>query len=86
MSAAAHHCVQRRIDLLFTMSDNARARDCILRFRQQVLKDGSLRPEEMDVIDRKNKEKVDLAVIFAEQSPLPAPAELYTDVFVTEPQ
>ena len=24
VSAAAHHCVQRRIDLLFTMSDNTR--------------------------------------------------------------
>jgi pyruvate dehydrogenase E1 component alpha subunit len=62
--------------------DAARGRDCIRRFRQQVLRDGSLSSEELDAIDKKNKEKIDLAVIFAEQSPLPNPAELYTDVLV----
>lgn len=66
--------------------DSARARDCIKRFRESVLHDGSLRLRELDAIDKKNKEKLDLAVIFAEQSPLPDPAELYTDVYVTEPQ
>ena len=66
--------------------DAARARDCIKCFREQVLNDGSLRPEELEAIDKKNKEKMDLAVIFAEQSPLPDPGELYTDVYVTEPQ
>lgn len=64
--------------------DGARERDCIKRFREQVLKDGSLDAEELDDIDRRNKEKIDLAVIFAEQSPLPPLADLYTDVFVTE--
>jgi pyruvate dehydrogenase E1 component alpha subunit len=64
--------------------DAARDRDCIKRFRDQVLNDGSCQPEELDAIDEKNKEKIDLAVIFAEQSPLPDPSELYTDVFVPE--
>lgn len=64
--------------------DTARERDCIKRFREQVLSDGTLDAEELDAMDRKNKEKIDLAVIFAEQSPLPLPAELYTDVFVGE--
>jgi len=66
--------------------DSARARDCIKRFREIVLLDRSLQLQELDAIDKKNKEKLDLAVIFAEQSPLPDPAELYTDVYVTEPQ
>ena len=64
--------------------DAARERDCIKHFREQVLGDGSLDAEELDAIDKKNKEKIDLAVIFAEQSPLPQPAELYTDVYVRE--
>jgi TPP-dependent pyruvate/acetoin dehydrogenase alpha subunit len=64
--------------------DAARERDCIKRFREQVLQNGSLHPEELVAIDKKNKEKMDLAVIFAEQSPLPDPSELYTDVYVTE--
>jgi acetoin:2,6-dichlorophenolindophenol oxidoreductase subunit alpha len=64
--------------------DAARDRDCIKRFREQVLADGSLQPEELDAIDKKNIEKLDLAVIFAQQSPLPDPAELYTDVYVPE--
>lgn len=66
--------------------DTARERDCIKRFRERVLSDGSLKREELDTLDQKNKEKVDLAIIFAEQSPLPEPAELYTDVFVAETQ
>jgi len=66
--------------------DSARARDCIRRFRESVLHDRSLQLQELDAIDKKNKERLDLAVIFAEQSPLPDPAELYTDVYVTEPQ
>jgi pyruvate dehydrogenase E1 component alpha subunit len=64
----------------------ARERDCIKRFREQVLCEGTLAAEELNAIDKKNKEKIDLAVIFAEQSPLPHPAELYTDVYVTEPR
>jgi pyruvate dehydrogenase E1 component alpha subunit len=64
----------------------ARERDCIKRFREQVLGNGSLTAEELDVIDKQSKEKIDLAVIFAEQSPLPNSAELYTDVFVTGAQ
>ncbi|HEV2194386.1 MAG TPA: thiamine pyrophosphate-dependent dehydrogenase E1 component subunit alpha [Candidatus Acidoferrum sp.] len=62
--------------------DAARERDCIKRFREQVLNDGSLQQEELNTVDKENKEKIDFAVIFAEQSPLPDPAELYTDVFV----
>ena len=64
--------------------DAARARDCIKRFREQVLSDGSLQLQELNAIDQQNREKLNQAILFAEQSPLPALAELYTDVFVTE--
>jgi pyruvate dehydrogenase E1 component alpha subunit len=66
--------------------DAARERDCIKRLREHILNDGSLRPEELDALERNNTEKLNQAVSFAEQSPLPAPFELYTDVFVTEAQ
>ncbi len=65
--------------------DAARARDCIERFREQVLRGGLLTQEELAAIDVKNRGKIDQAVAFAEASPLPDPAELHTDVFVTEP-
>lgn len=62
----------------------ARERDCIRRFREQVLGTGLLTHEELAAIDAVNREKMDQAVAFAEASPLPDPAELYTDVFVGE--
>jgi acetoin:2,6-dichlorophenolindophenol oxidoreductase subunit alpha len=64
--------------------DAARARDCITRFRGQVLSDGLLTREDLAAIDAKNREAIDHAVAFAEASPLPDVAELYTDVFVRE--
>lgn len=62
----------------------ARERDCIKLFREHVLRSGLLAEEELAAIDAKNREKIDQAVAFAEASPLPEPAELYTDVFVRE--
>ena len=64
--------------------DAARERDCIKRFRGQVLSNGLLSQEELAAIDAQNGEKIDQAVAFAEASSLPDAAELYTDVFVTE--
>lgn len=64
----------------------ARGRDCIQRFRKQVLDQGLLRPEELDAIDARNRKKIDEAVAFAEASPLPQPADLFTDVYVPEPE
>jgi pyruvate dehydrogenase E1 component alpha subunit len=62
----------------------ARARDCIQGFRKQMLSGGTLDREELDAIDAQNRKKIDEAVTFAEASPLPQPADLLTDVFVTE--
>jgi pyruvate dehydrogenase E1 component alpha subunit len=66
--------------------ETARSRDCIVRFRKEMLATGSLSQEEMDLIDTKNREKIDAAVAFAEKSPLPQPADLFTDVYVQQPE
>ena len=60
----------------------ARARDCILGFRELMRATGWLTQEELDAIDARNRKKLDEAVAFAETSPLPDLAELYTDVYV----
>jgi len=62
----------------------ARGRDCIRRFREQLLRQRALGQEELDAIDAGNRKKMDDAVAFAEASPLPLPAELLTDVYVTD--
>jgi acetoin:2,6-dichlorophenolindophenol oxidoreductase subunit alpha len=64
--------------------DEARSRDCIARFREQMLSDGALSREDMDLIDTGNRKKIDEAVAFAESSPLPQRADLLTDVYVPE--
>jgi TPP-dependent pyruvate/acetoin dehydrogenase alpha subunit len=64
----------------------ARARDCIKRFREQVLAHGLLSAAELDAVDARNRALIDEAVAFAEASPLPEPAELYTDVYVPRRQ
>jgi pyruvate dehydrogenase E1 component alpha subunit len=64
----------------------ARARDCITRFREQVLERGLLSAAELDAVDARNRALIDEAVAFAEASPLPEPAELYTDVYVPRRQ
>jgi acetoin:2,6-dichlorophenolindophenol oxidoreductase subunit alpha len=64
--------------------NSARERDCIKRLRERVVDDGLLPVEELDLIDLKNREKMDAAVRFAETSPTPEPAELFTDIYVEE--
>ncbi len=60
----------------------ARERDCIRRFREQMLDQHLLKAEELDAIEAGNRKKIDEAVAFAEASPLPEPADLFTDVYV----
>jgi pyruvate dehydrogenase E1 component alpha subunit len=66
--------------------ETARSRDCIQLFRKHVLGQELLTSEELDAIDAKNRKKLDDAVAFAEASPLPQPADLFTDVYVSEPK
>src|SRR5690348_1108584 len=56
--------------------DEARSRDCIARFREQMLSGGALSGEDMGLIDTENRSKIDQAVAFAESSPLPHAADL----------
>jgi len=60
----------------------ARDRDCIRRFREQMLDQHLLMATELDAIESANRKKIDEAVAFAESSPLPQPADLFTDVYV----
>jgi len=63
----------------------ARARDCIDRFRQEVLRRGLLTEEELSAIDRQVKTQVDEAVEYGRRSPLPTPDLVTTDVYVSYP-
>jgi pyruvate dehydrogenase E1 component alpha subunit len=63
----------------------ALARDCIKRFREELLGNGRASENELDEIDTKNTALIDEAVEFAKDSPLPDVSELYTDVYVPEP-
>jgi pyruvate dehydrogenase E1 component alpha subunit len=63
-----------------------RARDCIQRFRTTVLEQGLLTEADLDAADRRAREIIEEAVRFAEQSPLPAPADLLTDVYANYPE
>jgi TPP-dependent pyruvate/acetoin dehydrogenase alpha subunit len=63
----------------------ARARDCIVRFREQVIAERRLDPATLDGVDQRNRALLDEAVQYAERSPLPEPGELYTNVYVADP-
>ncbi len=65
--------------------DLHRQRDCILRFREQVLREESLTQQELDDIDSQVHVLIEEAVQFAEAAPLPDPGELYTDVYGSYP-
>ena len=62
-----------------------RARDPILQFRATVLGEGTLDQAELEAIDKRVDQLIDEAVKFADESDLPAPEELYTDVYVDYP-
>jgi TPP-dependent pyruvate/acetoin dehydrogenase alpha subunit len=59
----------------------ARARDCIARFRTDVLAAGVLAEAELAAIETRVAALIDEAVSFAESGPLPDAAELTTEVY-----
>lgn len=63
----------------------ARARDCLALFRSRMQAEGPLSVAELDAIDARNRERMDEAVAFAKESPLPEPHELLTDVYAPDP-
>jgi pyruvate dehydrogenase E1 component alpha subunit len=62
-----------------------RGRDPLKLFRETVVPQGEISGEELDEIDREAGELMEAAVIFADESPLPEPFELYEDVYVDYP-
>jgi acetoin:2,6-dichlorophenolindophenol oxidoreductase subunit alpha len=73
--------------LYFTEEEKARnrANDPIDKFRKRLLDRRLLTEEELAQIDAKVEAAVEEAVQFAEESPLPDPAEVTTDVYVQYP-
>jgi acetoin:2,6-dichlorophenolindophenol oxidoreductase subunit alpha len=66
--------------------DFYRSRDCLQRFRSAVLEQGLLSEAELEAVDRRAANVIEEAVLFALQSPLPAPADTTTDVYVSYPE
>jgi acetoin:2,6-dichlorophenolindophenol oxidoreductase subunit alpha len=64
--------------------DTAHTRDCLRRFRDQAEREAWLGAAELDIIEAQNLALLDEAIRFAEFSPLPEAAELYTQVYVGE--
>ncbi len=58
-------------------------RDPIKLFAASLKEEGVLDDAQFQSIDAEVREQVDKALKFAEESPLPAPEELYTDIYAT---
>lgn len=63
----------------------AQERDCIKRFREYTLREKIFSAVELDAIEEHSRHLLDEAVSFAESSPLPEPAELYSEVYAGGP-
>src|SRR5512135_637175 len=64
--------------------EEARKLDPIMRFREEILKEGLVTQADLHEIENQIETKVDESVQFAETSPAPAPDEMYADVLVAE--
>jgi acetoin:2,6-dichlorophenolindophenol oxidoreductase subunit alpha len=60
----------------------ARERDPLLVFRAWAVSSGAIDKSDLDKLDARSRSQVDEAVVFAEQSPLPEPRDLFTHVYV----
>ncbi len=58
-------------------------KDCLKKFRQRVIADGSLKAVQLDAIDAEVAQLIDAAVNEAKAAPPPAPEDLTTDVYVS---
>ena len=57
--------------------------DCLDRFRQRVTTTGRLSDEQLDEVDAQVAQLIEEAVTEAKAAPVPAPADLLADVYVT---
>jgi pyruvate dehydrogenase E1 component alpha subunit len=62
-----------------------RSRGCLQRFRAVVTEQGLLTAAELDAIDERAIAAIEEAARFAHDSPLPAKADVLTDVYVNFP-
>ena len=62
------------------------ARDCIERLKAHLLEGGYSNEEELAEMDARAVEAVAEATRFADDSPFPPAADLYTDVYVSYPE
>ena len=62
-----------------------RSRDCIQRLKSHLLQSEIATEEEIQALDGRATEAVAAAVRFADESPFPAPEDLYTDVYLSYP-
>jgi pyruvate dehydrogenase E1 component alpha subunit len=60
-----------------------RARDPITTLRARLEAGGLLSAQEYAALEKKVTDQIEEAACFAEQSPEPAPEELYTDVYAS---
>jgi TPP-dependent pyruvate/acetoin dehydrogenase alpha subunit len=58
-------------------------KDCIKLFQARVKEAGVIAQPEFDKIDREVLDLIEMAVVEAKGAPLPGPAELHTDVYVS---
>jgi pyruvate dehydrogenase E1 component alpha subunit len=61
--------------------EHEKARDPILLLRERALAAGALSEADVRAIEKDVNDRIDEAVAFAEASPVPAPEELFTDVY-----
>ncbi|MCC6202199.1 MAG: thiamine pyrophosphate-dependent dehydrogenase E1 component subunit alpha [Gammaproteobacteria bacterium] len=58
-------------------------RDCVKRFRERVLGDGTLTAAELDAIDAEVLRLIEESVVAAKAAPQPRPEDLTSDVYVS---
>jgi pyruvate dehydrogenase E1 component alpha subunit len=61
--------------------EREKQRDPIVTFAERCVKDGALTEADVKIIEKSVSDQVDEAVAFADASPPPEPAELFTDVY-----
>ncbi len=62
-----------------------RSRDPLKLFRETVIPLGEITAEELDQIDQEASDLMEEAIKFADESPVPAPIDIYEDVYVNYP-
>lgn len=64
--------------------EEARKLDPIMRFREEILREGLITEADAHAVEKEIEEQVNQAIEFAETSPAPTPDEICADVLVAE--